>query len=641
MFKKNIVTMSVIPLLSASLLTGCPTHSHDNPPAPQNTNNDEAIHKFVKMLIEALEKKNDTAKQAPDKDTDKVKDQKKTDKEPKKTDKKDDKVDKKVDKSKDKPTTNPTPQKVYTAKDLKVFYNDKGLAGFKAKKGGKVIIPAEYDYAENFKDGVAIVRKAGKWDFINAKGISLGYDDLKYVGKDGLLKVKKGSKWGVINKQGQTILPIEYDELGDITDKLISAKKGDKWGYINKQGQILIDFQYQYAYKFIDGIAKIIKENKTLAYINSKGQELIVGDKTQCTIDKKNHLVSVKKRGKYGLFNTQGRQLIDYQYDDCIQFNKDLAIVKQQDKYGLIDKQYKFVLQPVYDEMVRSDEYIRAVQDDKYTVVDNKGKVLINSSPQIYKNLKILSTKGKGLISFRKDSTKKLSIYAISTNQSSKVITISKYGLINFKNEIISQPQYSVIGKFPEYINGYINRAYVVKDDKYGFIDDTGKLVINIQFDDYDKPRDIEDIITEAEPVITAGSTTTASVGLPKQHRYNYEFRDVTNPVARVKKDGVFKFIDKYGKTVSPYKLKEGLKVSEKNGKWGFVNSQGKVVIDYQYDDIGYGFHYGLSAVKKGNVHFMIDKRNTEVSEYIGMLRDNFYIASDSAYHTTKPSWMP
>ena len=60
----------------------------------------------------------------------------------------------------------------------------------------------------------------------------------------------------------------------------------------------------------------------------------------------------------------------------------------------------------------------------------------------------------------------------------------------------------------------------------------------------------------------------------------------------RVKKDGKWGFIDKNGKVViepqydfaEPFS--EGLGKVKKDGKWGFIDKSGKVVIEPQFDDV-------------------------------------------------------
>lgn len=42
-------------------------------------------------------------------------------------------------------------------------------------------------------------------------------------------------------------------------------------------------------------------------------------------------------------------------------------------------------------------------------------------------------------------------------------------------------------------------------------------------------------------------------------------------------------------------------------GKWGFINTSGKLVIPVQYEEVG-GFHEGVASVKVGEKYFFINK---------------------------------
>ncbi len=710
MFKKNIVTMSIIPLLSASLLTGCPTHTHSNPPAPQNTNNDEAIHNFIKMLIDALEKKNDTAKQTTDKDTDKTKDHKvATDKDYKKTDKKVDKTTANEDPTKIISTnTASTKQQpiTYTAKDLEVFYNDKGLAGFKAKKGGKVVISAEYDYAENFKDDLAVVRKAGKWGFINVKGkivIPLVYDDLLPVifvknrgtigvnsldhqgkgftqfNKNGLLKVQKADKVGVINKQGQIIIPIIYNEIGDINADIISAKKGDKWGFINKQGQTLIDFQYQRAEEFVDGLAEVYKADNILRYINTQGTDVIVGDvigesslQQACKIDKKNHFVSVKKaNGFYGLFNTQGQQLIDYKYGGCIDFQEELALVRKYTGLGGDGKFKGKMLSGEKDKckfINKQGQEIIALNDILKNVpshFSSDGKC-VNSENFNNGLAKMWGKDGYGYINKQGETVIELKYKDIGDFPTGKdtvtyVLENGKYGFINKQGQMVIKPQFDNVSKYAKNSNSFM----VVKDGKYGFVNKQGDIFIQPQYQATDiencKPMKCElhsklsdtlsvvrknnkvGVIDKLGKVIIpikydgiSDEVTDKEIAVKKDGKWGFinkqntiiiplqydDARNFNNGLSAVKQDGKWGFINQQGKMVikpqynKAENFNNGVSAVKQSGKWGFINQQGKMVIKPQYDKVYRVFDNGVVLVKKADKYFIIDKHNVKIADF-------------------------
>lgn len=56
----------------------------------------------------------------------------------------------------------------------------------------------------------------------------------------------------------------------------------------------------------------------------------------------------------------------------------------------------------------------------------------------------------------------------------------------------------------------------------------------------------------------------------------------------------------------------DGMAKVQKDGKWGFINTKGKLVIDYQYSNANY-FDKGKAMVWLGNERFYINKQGKRV----------------------------
>ncbi|HEU5181157.1 MAG TPA: WG repeat-containing protein [Candidatus Polarisedimenticolia bacterium] len=80
---------------------------------------------------------------------------------------------------------------------------------------GKIVIPAQFEDADDFSDGMARVQKSGKWGYVDKSGqleIPLEYDLATSFG-DGLALVKDGKKRGWIDKNAQFVIPAKFDQL--------------------------------------------------------------------------------------------------------------------------------------------------------------------------------------------------------------------------------------------------------------------------------------------------------------------------------------------------------------------------------------------------------------------------------------------
>lgn len=64
----------------------------------------------------------------------------------------------------------------------------------------------------------------------------------------------------------------------------------------------------------------------------------------------------------------------------------------------------------------------------------------------------------------------------------------------------------------------------------------------------------------------------------------------------------------------------EGLAATEKNGLWGYIDKDGKTIIDYMYESIGpngsYTFRNGLAPVKKNGVCGLINRQGDSVISF-------------------------
>lgn len=96
-------------------------------------------------------------------------------------------------------------------------------------KTGQMVIPAEYEDTREFHEGLAAVRKNGKWGYIDRTGqmvIKPEYDSaMEFCG--GVAAVEKNGNWGYISNTGQVIIPLSYD-FGGYWPTYINESKGVK-----------------------------------------------------------------------------------------------------------------------------------------------------------------------------------------------------------------------------------------------------------------------------------------------------------------------------------------------------------------------------------------------------------------------------
>ena len=94
--------------------------------------------------------------------------------------------------------------------------------GYKTKKGIEAIKP-EYDFAESFKNGVAIVMKDPFFGMINSNNepiIPLHQESISFL-NDSVVVVKRMGRYGLLTIQGDTLVNVTQKKIEPISDIIV------------------------------------------------------------------------------------------------------------------------------------------------------------------------------------------------------------------------------------------------------------------------------------------------------------------------------------------------------------------------------------------------------------------------------------
>lgn len=142
---------------------------------------------------------------------------------------------------------------------------------------GKEVIPSQYASAGNFSGGLAKVSRGGKYGYINTAGeevIALKWDAIGNFFVDGITWMKKGDLYGYINQHGQVVSEPQWESASDLNGGLARVKKDGKYGYLDASGALIIPCRYDEAYSFYDGYA-CVKDGLCWTAIDPQGQAVI------------------------------------------------------------------------------------------------------------------------------------------------------------------------------------------------------------------------------------------------------------------------------------------------------------------------------------------------------------------------------
>ena len=127
--------------------------------------------------------------------------------------------------------------------DSLVCFSDGKKRGYFNMFTGRVVIPAKYDHAWVFSDGLASVDEDGIIKFIDPTGkVIIELDQQYHTWMDGyvfhggycVIEGQDGNHYGLMDKTGKMVLPAEYQNILVCNDSLICVEKGNEMGVLNK-----------------------------------------------------------------------------------------------------------------------------------------------------------------------------------------------------------------------------------------------------------------------------------------------------------------------------------------------------------------------------------------------------------------------
>jgi hypothetical protein len=139
----------------------------------------------------------------------------------------------------------------------------------------KIVIECKYDRVHRkFSEGLAAVNFDGNYGFINKAGetvIPFIYDNAHNFSEGLALVTINWNQVGFINKSGELVIPFIYESHSrDFSEGLAAVSFNCKYGFINSKGETVIPFQYNGAWRFINGLAKVL-QNKQRCEIDKLG----------------------------------------------------------------------------------------------------------------------------------------------------------------------------------------------------------------------------------------------------------------------------------------------------------------------------------------------------------------------------------
>ena len=119
---------------------------------------------------------------------------------------------------------------------------------------------SSYGFIGSFANGLASVESKGKYGFIDKAGtiaIPCIYENSSIHFSEGVAAAELNGKYGYIDKNGRVKIPFIYDYAGDFSEGLSAVRLNGLYGYIDKNNKIVVPFQFDTARDFSNGLAAV------------------------------------------------------------------------------------------------------------------------------------------------------------------------------------------------------------------------------------------------------------------------------------------------------------------------------------------------------------------------------------------------
>ncbi len=378
---------------------------------------------------------------------------------------------------------------------------------------GKSVIEAEYDEMIVIPDSTKAIfictydidysQGTYKTKAVNSKNkdIVTGYDQVEAITnydknqnlwyEQNVLRVQKDGKYGLVDYDGEEILPCEYEKIEaiqGIKNSLIITKDG-KQGLSDDLGNVIIEPKY----KKIEKIEEDYKNGYIV--VNEEDKYGIIGyDKAEilpCQYEEVKGIYSedifiVKKDGKYIAIDKEGNTILENKFDDAMDIEGEYIAVKKGGKAGVIDKNGETKVKFEYDELTfANSKFCIGLKNDKYGIVDIEGTEKIGFE---YIDMNYVKTGDFIVADYLSDN--KLVSKVFDSNFEEKINgTVSEVNTAKGYIKVNTNDEYKYYNfKFEEIESSSVlnaNKLFLSKKDgKYGFVDASGKVVVDYIYDD-------------------------------------------------------------------------------------------------------------------------------------------------------------
>ena len=428
-----------------------------------------------------------------------------------------------------------------------------------------------------FEKSVLKYKKDGKYGLISMDGKEITdpiYDNISAVTyKEGMLLVEQEGKVGVININGVKVIDVEYDNITvdnyyDVDTKYErtgfivckTEENGYRYGYIDYKGDIILNTEYTE----IERVTEISDNN--------------------------NIYIVAYQNGQAGLLKNK-KEILNHEYES-ITYNayNDVFVVQRNGKQGVVDREGNIKIDTKYTDISFGGVYVNVTEDGTDKVLDLNGNEVTDGYIS-----RMPTSDGQHSIVYGEDEI---------------------YKVIDNNGNIVIDKNYT-------YIEELNNNYFIVASyNNNGIVDLTGRSFVEIKYSSIFK--------LDNTNLLQANVSSTDTISLINSNMeiiatMNEASIEVEDNYIRLYSETENKYFDYSGNELTAEQVfpNNNLYAKEINGKWGFVDKAGNIVVQNQYDMVTELNEYGYAGIKLDGKWGVINENGEIIQEPVYEL-ENF-----------------
>lgn len=416
-----------------------------------------------------------------------------------------------------------------------------------------------------------------------------------------VLKYSKDGKYGLVDFEGKEITEPIYDDISSVTYKegMLLVEQDGKKGIININGVQVIDTQYDNItvdnYYDVNTkyqrtgfiVCKTEAEGYRYGYIDYKGDKILDTEYTEIERvteieDEKDIYIIAYKDGQAGLLRNN-KIILNHEYED-ITYNSynDVFVIQRNGKQGIVDRDGNVKIDTKYTNITFGGIYLNAIEDEGDKVLDLNGNEVTDGYIS-----KMPTKDGQHSIVYGEDEV---------------------YKIIDNSGNVVIDKNYT-------YIEEVDNNYFIVASmNNNGIVDLSGKSLVDLKYNSIFK--------LDNTNLLQANISETNTISLINSNMQVVATMDdasieVKENYVRLYSETESKYFDYSGNELTAQELFPDNNIYAKkiDDKWGFVNKEGNIVVQNEYDMVTEINEYGFAGIKKDGKWGVINKNGDIIQE--------------------------